>query len=183
MRYGLESEPKAILKYEEQSNTVVCKSGLWVNPNYPFLGCSPAGIVGEDGLLEIKCLKIFKDSTVKTVVEKWSTLPKVVTQKQCFIMKDGQCILKSRHDNYYQIQMQLLVTERIFCDFVLYAENGPVSIERIYRNEHVTDEIIKCLTALWKRVVALELYEMRVRRSLLPFVLPENIFIHICTQQ
>ena len=26
MRYGLESEPKAILKYEEQSNTVVCKS-------------------------------------------------------------------------------------------------------------------------------------------------------------
>ena len=71
--------------------------------------------------------------------------------------------------------MQLLVTERIFCDFVLYAKNGPVSIERIYQNEHVIDEIIKCLTALWKRVVPLELYEMRVPRNLLPFVLPENI--------
>ena len=148
MRYGLKSEPKAILKYEEQSNTVVCKSGLWVNPNYPFLGCSPDGIVGEDGLLEIKSLKIFKDSTIESVVEKWSTLPKVVTQKQCFIIKDGQCILESSHDYYYQIQMQLLVTERIFCYFVLYAENGPVSIQRIYRNEHVINEIIKCLTAL-----------------------------------
>ena len=175
MRYGLESEPKAILKYEEQSNTVVCKSGLWVNPNYPFLGCSPDGIVGEDGLLEIKSLKIFKDSTIESVVEKWSTLPKVVKQGQCFIIEDGQCILKSSHDYYYQIQMQFLVTERIFCDFVLYAENGPVSIERIYQNEHVINEIIKCPTALWKRVVAPELYEMRVPRNLLPFILPENI--------
>ena len=60
MRYSLESEPKAILKYEEQSNTVVCKSGFWVNPSYPFLECSPDGIVGEDGLLEIKSSKIFK---------------------------------------------------------------------------------------------------------------------------
>ena len=156
MRYGLESEPKAILKYEEQSNTVVCKSGLWVNPNYPFLACSPDGIVGEDGLLEIKSLKMFKDSTIESVVEKWSTLPKVVKQGQCLIIEDGQYILKSSHDYYYQIQMQLLVTERIFCDFVLYAENGPVSIERIYQNEHVIYEIIKCLTALWKRVVAPE---------------------------
>ena len=71
--------------------------------------------------------------------------------------------------------MQLLVTERIFCDFVLYAKNGPVSIERIYQNEHVIDKIIKCLTALWKRVVAPELYEMRVPRNLLSLVLPENI--------
>ena len=171
----LESEPKAILEYEEQSNTVVCKSGLRVNPNYPFLGCSPDGIVGEDGLLEIKSLKIFKDSTIESVVEEWSTLPKVVKQEQCFIIEDGQCILKSSYDYYYQIQMQLLVTERIFCDFVLYAENGPVSIERIYQNEHVINKIIKCLTALWKRVVAPELYEMRVPRNLLPFILPENI--------
>ena len=81
-------------------------------------------------------------STIESVVEKWSTLPKIVKQGQCFIIEDGQCILKSSHDYYYQIQMQLLVTERIFCDFVLYAENGPVSIERIYQNEHVINEII-----------------------------------------
>ena len=161
MRYGLESEPKAILKYEEQSNTVVCKSGLWVNPNYPFLGCSPDGIVGEDGLLEIKLLKIFKDSTIESIVEKRSTLPKVVKQGQCFIIEDGQCILKSSHDYYYQIQMQLLVTERIFCDFVLYAENGPMSIERIYQNEHVINELLllSCTKCVFREICYLSFYQ------------------------
>ena len=95
MPYGLESESKAILKYEEQRNTVVCKSGLWVNPNFPFLGCSPDGIVGEDGLLEIKSLKIFKDSTVESVVKKWSTLSKVVTQKHLNPKQAG--VAKSVH--------------------------------------------------------------------------------------
>ena len=50
MRYGLESEPKAILKYEDQTKSNACASGLWVNPNYPFMGCSPDGLVGDDGL-------------------------------------------------------------------------------------------------------------------------------------
>ena len=165
MRYSLKSEPKAISKYKEQINREGCKSGLWVNPKYPFLGCSP----------EIKSLKIYKDSNIHSVAEKWSTLPKSVTRRQCFKIKDGQCILKSSHGYYYQIQMQLLVTERLYCDFIMYAENGPVSIERIYRNEQVIDNIINCHTALWKRVVAPELHEMRVPRNLLPFVLPETI--------
>ena len=56
MKYGLECEPKAIDKYEEQTKTTVCDSGLWVNPKYPFLGCSPDGLVGEDGIIEIKSL-------------------------------------------------------------------------------------------------------------------------------
>ena len=44
MRYGLESEPKAIEKYENTTNVKVYPSGLWVNPNFPFLGCSPDGL-------------------------------------------------------------------------------------------------------------------------------------------
>ena len=36
MKYGLECEPKAISKYEEQTGSVVSTSGLWVNPKYPF---------------------------------------------------------------------------------------------------------------------------------------------------
>ena len=69
--------------------------------------------------------------------------------------------------------MQLLVTEREFCDFVLYAENGPVSVQRIERGEHLILEILKLLTAFWKRVIAPELIEMCVPRNLMPFVLPD----------
>ena len=67
--------------------------------------------------------------------------------------------------------MQLLVTERKFCDFILYAENGPVSIERIFRDELLTDEILKLLTLFWMRVIAPEIFEMRVPRNLYPFIL------------
>ena len=69
--------------------------------------------------------------------------------------------------------MQLLMTEREFCDFVLYAENGPVLVLRIERYEHLILEILKLLTAFWKRVIAPELIEMRVPRNLMPFVLPD----------
>lgn len=67
MLYGLESEAKAILKYENETMNKVYSSGLWVNQKYPFLGCSPDGLVGEDTVLEIKSLKIFKEYTVGTV--------------------------------------------------------------------------------------------------------------------
>ena len=54
MRYGLESEPKAIQKYESTTNLKVYPSGHWVNPKFPFLGCSPDGLVGSDTVINIK---------------------------------------------------------------------------------------------------------------------------------
>ena len=60
MKYGLESEPKAIQKYKGQTGTVVSTSGLWVNPKYPFLGCSPDGLAGQDGIIENQVVKNFQ---------------------------------------------------------------------------------------------------------------------------
>ena len=36
MKYGFECEPKAIDKYEKQTKTTVCDSGLWVNPRWHY---------------------------------------------------------------------------------------------------------------------------------------------------
>ena len=110
---------KATLKYEDQTKSDVCASGLWVNPKYPFMGCSPDGLVGDDGLIEMKSLKIFKNDSVEKVIENWDNLPKDTKKIQCFAVENGKCMLKSSHDYFYQIQMQLLVTERNFCDFIL----------------------------------------------------------------
>ena len=176
MKYGLECEPKAIDKYEEQTKTTVCDSGLWVNPKYPFLGCSPDGLVGEDGIIEIKSLKIFKHQSIEDITSpNQSSVPKDVINRQCFKITDGTLELKHGHDYYYQIQLQLLVTERKYCDFVFFAENGPVSIERIFRDEFVIAGIIKFLTSFWIRVIAPEIFEMRVPRNLHPLILPNEI--------
>ena len=171
MKYGIESEPDAIKKYEEQTQTKVCWTGFWVNPKFSFLGCSPDGLVGDNGLLEIKSLKVFKNNAIKGVTSGKVSLPKGAMKKQCFTIKEGRCVLRENHAYYYQVQMQLLFTERDFCDFVLYAQDGEVSVERIYRNESVIAEILSNLTALWRRVLAPEIFEMRVLCGLHPFVL------------
>jgi len=174
MKYGIESEAKAIMKYEEQTKSKVCQTGLWVNPKYPFLGCSPDGLVDEEGLVEIKSLKIFKDHSVEDVISGKALLSKEIINRQCFRIQDGKCVLRLKHAYFYQIQMQLLVTERKFCDFILYAECGEVSIKRIYRDEGVIAEIVSNLTAFWVRVIAPELFEMRVPRGLHPFILSDD---------
>ena len=67
----------------------------------------------------------------------------------------------------------LLVTDRKYCDFILHAASGPDSVERIPRDEPLIQEILGNLTALWTHVIAPEIFEMRVPRDLVPFVLAE----------
>ena len=146
---------------------------FWVNPEFPFLGCSPDDLVGNGTVVEIKALKIFKQYSVETVTCKKSSVPKNVLGRQCFKVEDGKCVLKDTHAYYYQCQHILLVTGRKYCDFILQAASGPDSVERIPRDEPLIKKILCFLTALWMLVIALEVFEMRVPRSLLPFVLDE----------
>ena len=109
------------------------------------------------------------------MIRKLSFLKMLLTGT-AFSSKITSVPLKKSHSYYYQIQMQLLVTERTFCDFVLYPMNGPVSIERIYRDANFITDMLSDLTLFWKRVVASEIFEMRVPRDLSPFVLPSDFF-------
>ena len=123
---GLENEAEATAKYQEETNHHVLASGLWVNPKFPWLACSPDGLVGSDGLIEIKCLKIFHEHSIQTVIEQADDFNDAV-KRQCFYIEGNKCKLKHTHGYYYQVQMQLLVTGRGYCDFVLFSKHGPVS--------------------------------------------------------
>ena len=91
MRYGLASEAKAIEKYERAFNVKVRRCGLWVNPKFPFLGCSPDGLVDDDTVVEIKALKLLKEYSVEQITSATSVVPKHVLKRQCFVVKDGKC--------------------------------------------------------------------------------------------
>ena len=65
------------------------------------------------------------------------------------------------------------MTGRKFCDFILYSENGSDSVERIARHQPLIAKISEFLTAFWMRVVAPEIFEIRIPRDLLPFILPQ----------
>lgn len=55
MAWGREFEATAISAYEVLSGWVVDRTGLWIHPTEAWLGSSPDGLVGEDGLVEVKC--------------------------------------------------------------------------------------------------------------------------------
>jgi putative phage-type endonuclease len=55
MAWGTEFEAEARNAYECVSGNMVSETGLWVHPEYPWLAASPDGLVGAEGLCEIKC--------------------------------------------------------------------------------------------------------------------------------
>lgn len=53
--YGIEHEPIAIAAYSKQTGNRVEEAPFVVHSEIPWLGASPDGYIGQEGLLEIKC--------------------------------------------------------------------------------------------------------------------------------
>lgn len=57
LQWGTDVEPFAREAYELETGLSVVESGFIVHPLHDFAGCSPDGLVGDDGGLEMKCPK------------------------------------------------------------------------------------------------------------------------------
>jgi hypothetical protein len=87
--------------------------GFVTNDDLGFtLGCSPDGLVGDDGLIEIK-----------------SRAPKY----QLETIMNG----KMPDDYKLQVQTQLLVTGRAWCDFISYCGGLPMFVTRVMPDAEV----------------------------------------------
>lgn len=115
MERGVEQEGLARASYEMQTGNMVTQVGYVELDEYT--GCSPDGLVGDDGLVEIKCMRMA--GYVRT--------------------KHTQKI-----DSGYvkQMQHQMFVTGRKWCDFVVFNENfSDVVIIRVDRDNKTIDKI------------------------------------------
>lgn len=55
MEWGTATEPHARAAYETARGLMVDEVGFIHYPHAPFIGCSPDGLIGADGGVEIKC--------------------------------------------------------------------------------------------------------------------------------
>ena len=62
MAWGREFESEARRSYEAESGAFVVETGFIVHPELPWLGASPDGLIGTDGLVEIKCPSVLPGS-------------------------------------------------------------------------------------------------------------------------
>ena len=110
MQWGTEQEPNARAAYEAQTGHLVVETGFVPHPTIPMSGASPDGLVGDMGLVEIKC-------------------PNTATHLDT--------ILTGYVPEKYVAQMlwQMACTKRIWCDYVSYdprlPENMQLWIKRI----------------------------------------------------
>lgn len=134
IKHGKKHEAIARIAYIDLVKESVIESGIIVCAEAPFLGCSPDGLVGDEGLLEIKCPYTARDKDVHP-----ETVPYLKNNT------DGCLQLDTNHDYYYQIMGALLCTDRTWCDFVVWTFKG-LKMVRIQRDEEFISNMKAHLT-------------------------------------
>ncbi|XP_047023593.1 uncharacterized protein LOC124632693 isoform X2 [Helicoverpa zea] len=159
-RYGKAHEGTAIADLENKIGKKITPCGLFVCMDKPYLGASPDGLLGTDGLVEIKC---------PSSAAGLSPLEAVRQQKIKFCLETANGMkLKKTHNYYFQVQGQLMVTKRKFCYFVVWTPNG-IEIDVIERDDEFwTPDKMSKLDIFYHRCVLPELIDPRYPRKL-PF--------------
>lgn len=112
--------------------------GLIVNPDLPFLGATPDGIMCEKSTTAMFIL-------CQRHVHLWSLRNK----KWFFLQKNGDLFsLKHSHAHWYQIQGQLLISGALFCDFITYTKQD-FYVERIYPHRPTMDALVRKLSEFY----------------------------------
>lgn len=141
MQWGIDKEPDARAAYCFRHDVDVMEVGFVDHPTIDMTGASPDGLIGEDGLVEIKC------PIVATHIETLlggSVPSKYITQ----------------------IQWQLACTDRLWCDFVSFDPRVPASmqlfVQRIHRDDALVAELAGDVTNFLREVDA-TVAELRAR--------------------
>lgn len=122
MQWGNDQEPEARVAYEFYHDATVAEVGFVPHPAIAETGASPDGLVGEDGLVEIKCP--LTASHIETLLG--DAVPeKYVTQ----------------------MQWQMACTGRQWCDFVSYDPRLPEHMRMFVKRVHRNAEMITTLEA------------------------------------
>lgn len=125
MERGHELEPLAREQYEIETFNTVEDGGFWSIGDY--VGASPDGLVGHEGLLEIK------SPAYNTMIN--------------YLLKNE---LPKQY--YWQVHGQMYVTGRKWCDFVAYHPKLKLLVVRVHRNEDVIEELKNKLSESIKEV-------------------------------
>ena len=141
MEWGTTTEPQARYAYEFLTDNPVETVGFVPHPSIPESGASPDGLIGNVGLIEIKC-------------------PNTATHIKH--MESGKIDRKYLH----QIAWQLCCTQRLWCDFVSFDPRAPdalkIKITRVFKDEELAREMEKKVAAFIAELIE---RENRLRNS------------------
>jgi putative phage-type endonuclease len=145
MQHGIDTEPLARAAYEFHTDNTVEPAGFIDHPVIEMTGASPDGLVGDDGLVEIKC-------------------PNTATHIETLLSG----VIPSKY--ILQMEWQMACTGRQWCDYISFdprmPENMRLFIARQHRGEaliaRLENDVIEFLGELDRKVDDLRrLYPLR----------------------
>jgi len=151
LKYGHRMESIAVEKYvnvmrrRRHRQLKVDRCGLFVCSDVPYIGASPDRLVScsccGDGLLEVKC--------------PYSCAGKPPSHEVLDYLEDNDDLvkLKMSHSYYFQVQGQLAMTDRDYCDFFVFSQYG-YYLERITRDDAFWQSLLPVLTGFFREHVA-----------------------------
>jgi len=104
MQHGTETEPLARAAYEALKDVLVDEVGFIPHPKILMAGASPDGLIGDNGLLEIKC-------------------PNTATHIDTLLSET----VPGKYNT--QMQFQMACTDREWCDFVSFDNRLPTELQ------------------------------------------------------
>ena len=126
MQHGTDNEPIAINAYEMAQDVIVSPIGFVDHPSIAMCGASPDGLVGDEGLIEVKCP---------------NSATHLATLKGAEI--DGRYMK--------QMQWQMACTGRAWCDFVSFDPRMPdhmqLHVQRVPRDLEMIAQIEVAVSA------------------------------------
>lgn len=129
MEWGTATEPLARIAYEAEMGVFVNQVAFIDHPSIVQFGCSPDGLVAQDGLIEIKC------GNTATHID-W--------------MLDGKPPTK----HIPQMQCQMAVTGRQWCDFVSFDPRLPDDLQLFVVRLERDQEYIEAMEAEVKKFLS-----------------------------
>ncbi|CAG9772931.1 unnamed protein product [Ceutorhynchus assimilis] len=135
--------PQKYEKYykDQHTNFMLSASGFIICQKHPEVAASPDGLVSCSccglGCVEVKCPYLLADAT---------SFEDFASKKHtCLIFNENEYSLDRSHCYYYQMQCQMFVTQRKYCDFVIWSKHL-LFVERIwYDNDFCLENIKKAL--------------------------------------
>jgi len=139
MIWGTNTEPLARAAYEVRQGALVDEVGFVPHPTIAAAGCSPDGLIGPDGMLEVKC-------------------PNTATHIEYFLDP------ASPSKYWSQMQWQMACTGRKWVDFVSFDPRMPddmqYAVRRVNRDEEtiaeLEAEVVKFLNEMDEKIAALK---------------------------
>jgi putative phage-type endonuclease len=120
MEWGAETEKQARVEYEILTGNTVQQIALAMHPTINYFSASTDGLVGDDGILEIKCLN---------------------SENHIDILLNGEIPA----EYYRQMFGGMACAERSFCDFVSFDPRLPeqyqLFVKRFYRDNRAIAEL------------------------------------------